>query len=453
MRRTMTCLLLAVMVGLALAQSVTLDWDDNIEADLSHYIVYRGVETGVLWPMSVYVPSIAEILTSTYVDTSVQTDSTYYYAVTAVDNDDNESSESSEISVTLDFTAPDTSSFAAVVFDTTNASNVMLDLAAVADEAALASWQWREAYDGTWTPTSDQWVATDDHSDTTFATSLSDTIYTTLATSAMDSAQVRFRLKDANQNVSDWYGPFDNEFVREDASGSPKLYIIYSDNHNTDSDNITISDADNDGNGTITYDTGSYTGDYEVIESSDCTYGELDQGDPNNANTGDQEVNSAVGLPHTSGKNILMYFPLGGVAGTASVDSATVLYYGNGGWIDAGDTLFVYGADDSDLVEWVDESDVSYNYSDVSATTAWGTAISTYDSFTGTDLTILQAERAPSDWYHLAATNAVTRWIDDGQPNAGFWIDLGTADNVSDWHIIENHSNARSPVLLLYVQE
>lgn len=443
MRRTLTCLLLAALVGLALAQSVTLDWDDNLEADLSHYIVYRGVETGVLWPMSVYVPSIAEILTSTYVDTSVQTDSTYFYAVTAVDDSDNESSQSSEISVTLDFTAPDTSSFSAVVFDTTNASNVRLDLAAVADEAALASWQWREAYDGTWTPTSDQWVATDDHSDTTFATSLSDTIYTTLATSAMDSAQIRFRLKDANQNVSDWYGPFDNAFVRD--GDTPVLWVV------TNGGAYTLENANPADNDTVTVQADVYIFSriIAIDGTGDFTHTTIDVVNPavSGASATSMYVEDDDGFPLTSGdgEQLSLYYSsaLADSLASATVDSGRI-YFRNG----SEDANIYVGILDDDTVlgDWDSSADdqASYSYQDVGTTTAWTSSLDgisalsslgSYDTISALGIT-------------FGPANTTTAWSDCGTYR-GTWLYTDSATEIFISHD-GNDTPGNRPVELIW---
>lgn len=74
--------------------TITLDWDDNTETDLSHYTIYRRNFDGSLALFD------DDILTSTYVDNTVPNDSTYFYTIGAVDNDDNESIDSSEVSAT-----------------------------------------------------------------------------------------------------------------------------------------------------------------------------------------------------------------------------------------------------------------------------------------------------------------------------------------------------------------
>ena len=78
--------------------SITLDWDDNVESDLNHYDVERStVSASGPWGKR----NAADILVSSYQDTGLSGDTTYWYRVTATDDSGNESTPS------------------AVVFDTT----------------------------------------------------------------------------------------------------------------------------------------------------------------------------------------------------------------------------------------------------------------------------------------------------------------------------------------------
>ena len=83
--------------------AVSLDWANNGESDLAGYHVYRS-ET----PGSGYVRQNASLLTdSDYIDDEVNSGTTYYYVVTAVDTSSNESETSDEVSATpQDVTAP-----------------------------------------------------------------------------------------------------------------------------------------------------------------------------------------------------------------------------------------------------------------------------------------------------------------------------------------------------------
>lgn len=73
---------------------VFLNWDDNVEADLDGYSVYRSTIEG--GPYSLVSGSIVNA--SQFTDTGLTNSVTYYYVVTATDFLANESSESSEIS-------------------------------------------------------------------------------------------------------------------------------------------------------------------------------------------------------------------------------------------------------------------------------------------------------------------------------------------------------------------
>jgi len=71
---------------------VSLDWDDNAEADLKEYNVYRADGSGGPYT------EIATVTNSAYTDIGVSNGMTYYYVVTAVDESGNESGNSTEVS-------------------------------------------------------------------------------------------------------------------------------------------------------------------------------------------------------------------------------------------------------------------------------------------------------------------------------------------------------------------
>ncbi len=74
---------------------ISLDWDDNTEADIAGYNAYRSLTHG-----SGYIKINQSLLTdSEYVDTSVTKCITYYYVVTAMDAFEFESGYSDEVSV------------------------------------------------------------------------------------------------------------------------------------------------------------------------------------------------------------------------------------------------------------------------------------------------------------------------------------------------------------------
>ena len=74
---------------------VSLDWNNNGEADLAGYRVYRSTSSG-----GGYSDISGLIGGSAYNDNSVSNGTTYYYVVTAEDNSGNESGSSSEASAT-----------------------------------------------------------------------------------------------------------------------------------------------------------------------------------------------------------------------------------------------------------------------------------------------------------------------------------------------------------------
>ena len=85
----------------ALYNSITLDWDDNTEEDLSHYEIFRdGVYAG-------------RSTVSSYVDTGLLEQTTYSYRVFAIDISGNESPQSNLIAIStdMDLTIPTNPSY------------------------------------------------------------------------------------------------------------------------------------------------------------------------------------------------------------------------------------------------------------------------------------------------------------------------------------------------------
>lgn len=76
--------------------SVSLNWNDNNESDLAGYIVYRSLPPGD----DFYQINGSLLSSSAYIDNSVETGQTYYYAVVAVDTTSNESDGSNIVEVT-----------------------------------------------------------------------------------------------------------------------------------------------------------------------------------------------------------------------------------------------------------------------------------------------------------------------------------------------------------------
>ncbi|MFA5239379.1 MAG: cellulase family glycosylhydrolase [Phycisphaerae bacterium] len=83
------------------SESVTLDWNDNTEGDMYFYNVYRSTTQGAGYSLV----NLLFVRDSNYIDTTVVSDTNYYYVVTAVDMSFNESDASAELPVT---TPPDT---------------------------------------------------------------------------------------------------------------------------------------------------------------------------------------------------------------------------------------------------------------------------------------------------------------------------------------------------------
>ena len=91
--------------------TITLNWDSNSEADFGKYNIYGGISSA---PTTV-VASILTIDETTITISGLDNDITYYYRMTAVDNDDNESGFSNEASATP-FSPPVASDIRAVSY-------------------------------------------------------------------------------------------------------------------------------------------------------------------------------------------------------------------------------------------------------------------------------------------------------------------------------------------------
>jgi len=115
----------AVPTGLSAtadSESVTLDWNDNTESDMYFYNVYRSTTSGSGYSRV----NLLFVRDSNYIDTTVASDTNYYYVVTAVDMSFNESGNSAEVPAAV---PPDTTPPLAPtgLWATTDDSMVSLD--------------------------------------------------------------------------------------------------------------------------------------------------------------------------------------------------------------------------------------------------------------------------------------------------------------------------------------
>ena len=78
---------------------IELDWNDNTESDFSKFILHRSLSPG-------FTPSssneITETIQSQYTDIGLNSDTTYYYKVIAIDTSNNPSNPSNEASATTE---------------------------------------------------------------------------------------------------------------------------------------------------------------------------------------------------------------------------------------------------------------------------------------------------------------------------------------------------------------
>jgi hypothetical protein len=74
--------------------SVTLTWDASSSSDITGYNVYRGTVSG-----GPYTEIASRVTGTSYTDTTVVEDKTYYYVTTAVNNENEQSGYSNQVTV------------------------------------------------------------------------------------------------------------------------------------------------------------------------------------------------------------------------------------------------------------------------------------------------------------------------------------------------------------------
>lgn len=94
----------AGLTAAAASGIISLNWNDNADADFDYYNVYRGTSSGGPYTKI----NTSPIVVSDYVDNTVNNGTTYYYVVRAVDMSSNESGNSNQASATppVDTIAP-----------------------------------------------------------------------------------------------------------------------------------------------------------------------------------------------------------------------------------------------------------------------------------------------------------------------------------------------------------
>ncbi|MCK5613132.1 hypothetical protein KAR91_65265 [Candidatus Pacearchaeota archaeon] len=125
MKRLFTIFILVLLcVSVSFAGDRIFEWDQNTEADLKGYKIYRSatpnvqVDTNNLY-LNVWKPGenpdVSNPKNAEYVvgsagqcvlARSILPDGTYYFVLTAFDNSNNESGKSNEVSTVIDDTAP-----------------------------------------------------------------------------------------------------------------------------------------------------------------------------------------------------------------------------------------------------------------------------------------------------------------------------------------------------------
>lgn len=95
----------ANLEGVSGDSEITLNWNANSESDLDGYNVYRAEES--FSSVSGLTPLNSQLLSENgFTDTNVANGTTYYYRITALDEDENESSASTMLEITPFATPP-----------------------------------------------------------------------------------------------------------------------------------------------------------------------------------------------------------------------------------------------------------------------------------------------------------------------------------------------------------
>jgi hypothetical protein len=89
-------MLLLISISPTFAASIHISWQPNTEGDLKSYNIYFGQSSRA------YGPPLNVGNGISYTLNGLENGTTYYIALTAIDNMDNESGFSSEISITTD---------------------------------------------------------------------------------------------------------------------------------------------------------------------------------------------------------------------------------------------------------------------------------------------------------------------------------------------------------------
>lgn len=79
--------------------NVLLRWNENHDSDISHYVIYRDINSDFVPELE--VNSIATIKSLEYIDENINNGETYYYKISAIDLNGNESDYSQEFSLNI----------------------------------------------------------------------------------------------------------------------------------------------------------------------------------------------------------------------------------------------------------------------------------------------------------------------------------------------------------------
>ena len=118
--------------------------------------------------------------------------------------------------------------------------------------------------------------------------------------------------------------------------------------------------------------------------------------------------------------------------------------------VSSGNTVRIAGVDVANLTQWATENDVSFDYYNTSASSAWSPTLDNYTTWAsisaGYGDTVLASGSVVDGFVSVTSATSAQAWA-DGSPAGVFWVDLISAGSADTWSV-NIHSNGanRRPV-------
>jgi len=349
---------------------------------------------------------------------------------------------------------PDTTSYVTMTLDTTDTDDVAVILSTDATEAALWQTQYKINVGGSWDPVSPEWRSVNtDGSDTTFGTTLLDSIWTKQSTADLtgDTLFSRIVMKDSFfvAHLSSAISPDTIPFVRATPAGGDTVLYVFSDaGYGYTIEAAAAGDQDTLIIGTdTTYAAGGQI--YELQDSGGAP--EIDIYDavilcesPTYIHTADwvafpAEEELPLSRDEVDAAFYLMFFDVKSVIADSSITEVLLAdvyvmnidfnrnFNGGGAYVE------VICANSTDYDNWTtgtahgtqDWSRTNYDYADTTGSVAWGSALSniTSCSVLGIDsVSISNPQFATDTWKKFGDLSAGVEGWRTGDNEAGFWL-------------------------------